>query len=174
MPDTWDYLTTASSAGEEQTYYEASISPSLLIPGTTNTIAVEVHQVSADSSDIGFNLELVATKISTASAIKINTNTRLIARILDGTEWSAANVADYMVGPANLYINEVMADNKTILEDPDEPGEFPDWFEVYNPTPVPGEHGRHVRDRSAVIADQVEAAGGRGDPAGSVPRVLRG
>jgi hypothetical protein len=32
-----------------------------------------------------------------------------------------------------LYINEFMADNDTILEDPDEPGDYPDWFEIYNP-----------------------------------------
>ena len=31
-----------------------------------------------------------------------------------------------------LFINELMADNNTIFEDPDEPGEFPDWFEIYN------------------------------------------
>ncbi|MBP7936810.1 MAG: lamin tail domain-containing protein [Phycisphaerae bacterium] len=138
MPDTWNYLTRASSAGEEQTYYEASVSPTMLIPNTTNTIAVEVHQVDPTSTDLGFDLELVATKVSTTSdKIIINTNTRLIARVLNGAEWSAAKVADYMVGPANLYINELMADNKVTLEDPDEAGEFPDWFEVYNPNPFP-------------------------------------
>ncbi|MDY7077665.1 MAG: CotH kinase family protein, partial [Chloroflexota bacterium] len=31
-----------------------------------------------------------------------------------------------------LGINEVMVDNRTILEDPDEPGEFPAWFEIHN------------------------------------------
>jgi hypothetical protein len=30
-----------------------------------------------------------------------------------------------------------MADNVTALEDPDEPGEFPDWIELYNPGPTP-------------------------------------
>lgn len=32
-----------------------------------------------------------------------------------------------------LQVNEVMASNATFLEDPVEPGEFPDWFEIYNP-----------------------------------------
>lgn len=32
-----------------------------------------------------------------------------------------------------LRLNEFMASNKAVLEDPDEPGEFPDWIELYNP-----------------------------------------
>lgn len=31
-----------------------------------------------------------------------------------------------------LFINEYMADNASAFVDPDEPGEFPDWFELYN------------------------------------------
>ena len=30
-----------------------------------------------------------------------------------------------------------MADNATVLEDPDEPGEFPDWIEIHNVGAVP-------------------------------------
>ncbi|MBL8215953.1 MAG: CotH kinase family protein [Bryobacterales bacterium] len=33
-----------------------------------------------------------------------------------------------------LVINEIMADNDTIFADPDEPGAYEDWFEIYNPT----------------------------------------
>ena len=33
-----------------------------------------------------------------------------------------------------LVINEFMADNKKTIEDPAEPGEFPDWIELYNGT----------------------------------------
>jgi hypothetical protein len=41
-------------------------------------------------------------------------------------------------GPnAGLYINEIMADNETTIEDPDEPGEFPDWIEIYNAGSTP-------------------------------------
>lgn len=36
--------------------------------------------------------------------------------------------------PPMLYLNEVMADNVDVLEDPQQPGAFPDWFELYNPT----------------------------------------
>ena len=31
-----------------------------------------------------------------------------------------------------LAINELMASNDTTLQDPDEPGEYPDWIEIYN------------------------------------------
>ncbi|TWU35695.1 Inner spore coat protein H [Novipirellula aureliae] len=32
----------------------------------------------------------------------------------------------------DLFINEIMADNDAIIEDPDEAGAFEDWFEIYN------------------------------------------
>jgi hypothetical protein len=35
-----------------------------------------------------------------------------------------------------LQVNEVMASNGTFLEDPVEPGQFPDWFEIHNPLGV--------------------------------------
>jgi spore coat protein CotH len=37
------------------------------------------------------------------------------------------------VTPVVLYINEFMADNDTIIEDPDEAGAYEDWIELYNP-----------------------------------------
>lgn len=43
----------------------------------------------------------------------------------------------FLVGyePPPLYVNEFMADNVTTLEDPQEPGEYPAWIELYNPGP---------------------------------------
>ncbi len=40
----------------------------------------------------------------------------------------------YLVGypQPTLFINEFMADNDSIIEDPDEPGAFDDWIEIYN------------------------------------------
>ncbi len=38
---------------------------------------------------------------------------------------------------ADLRLNELMADNNNTLADPDEPGEAPDWIELYNPTDAP-------------------------------------
>lgn len=57
------YGTLADSAavgGDETTnFYPVAVSPSLLLEGT-NTLAVEVHQSSPESSDLSFDLELLA------------------------------------------------------------------------------------------------------------------
>ena len=39
------------------------------------------------------------------------------------------------LSPSPLVIAEFMAHNVTTLEDPDDPGEFPDWIELYNASP---------------------------------------
>jgi len=61
----FDYRTEADEpavgGSDEDTYYEFAVDPSLLLPGT-NLIAAEVHQVSPTSSDMGFDLELIATR----------------------------------------------------------------------------------------------------------------
>lgn len=43
----------------------------------------------------------------------------------------AANVVG--VTSVEIYINEIMADNDSTIEDPDEAGAFEDWVELYNP-----------------------------------------
>ncbi|MHC4673227.1 MAG: lamin tail domain-containing protein [Planctomycetota bacterium] len=40
-----------------------------------------------------------------------------------------------------VNLNEFMAANAAFLEDPDEPGEYPDWIEVHNPLPDPVDLG---------------------------------
>jgi hypothetical protein len=67
------------------------------------------------------------------------------ADALDGLRsWSGARVA-HVIGElegfqpcptVQLRLNEVMASNAVSLEDPAEPGEFPDWFEIHNPAAV--------------------------------------
>lgn len=55
----------------------------------------------------------------------------------------------YLVGyrPPALLINEFMADNAATLEDPDDPGEFPDWIELHNSGPTPIDlGGKHLTD----------------------------
>jgi len=37
---------------------------------------------------------------------------------------------------ADVRINEFLADNEGSIEDPDEPGEYPDWIEIYNSGPT--------------------------------------
>jgi large repetitive protein len=48
---------------------------------------------------------------------------------------TAATSSSTPAAQAQLRINEFMADNQFTLEDPDEPGEYPDWIELYNPGP---------------------------------------
>ncbi|MCB0044929.1 MAG: VCBS repeat-containing protein [Caldilineaceae bacterium] len=47
----------------------------------------------------------------------------------------------YEQEPLALQINEFMADNVSVLPDPDEPGEFPDWIELYNRSAFPMDIG---------------------------------
>ena len=66
MPDgVFNHLTLASaavSAPHETNYFHHLIDPGLLVPGT-NWIAVEIHQAATDSSDLGFDLELVGNPL---------------------------------------------------------------------------------------------------------------
>lgn len=54
------YDVFADSNGNEGTYDSFIVPATLVVPGN-NTIAVEVHQRSANSSDLGFDLEITAT-----------------------------------------------------------------------------------------------------------------
>ena len=61
--DPFDYLTRADGAiggAAESTFYEYAVDPVFLVDGT-NVLAVEIHQANPTSSDISFDLELVAT-----------------------------------------------------------------------------------------------------------------
>jgi spore coat protein CotH len=83
-----------------------------------------------------------ATLIDTISYPALSAN-RAFARLPDG-EGAWANTNRPTPGSANqaavtdpgtppvLFINELMADN-TALADPDEPGAFEDWIEIFNP-----------------------------------------
>ena len=59
-----------------------------------------------------------------------------------------------------LFINEYMADNATAFVDPDEPGEFPDWFELYNAATVPVDlAGMYLTDNPANTTKYLIPAG---------------
>lgn len=106
------YQTFASSvvgSTAEETYYSMSIDPSVLLEGD-NLIAVEIHQASATSSDISFDLELVAHAVNSSTTLLLNTTTQIKSRVLDQGNWSALNQAIFAVDPVleNLRITEVM------------------------------------------------------------------
>src|SRR4030042_4464 len=129
-----DYLTWAEGAGvpvggaDESTFYMYDIDPDILVDGT-NIIAVEIHQVNGNSSDMSFDLELTGTIAGSASPpIILNQTTTVKARTFHAGQWGALTEARFTVGLQGLVINEFMASNQTTLEHPDEPGEFPDWL----------------------------------------------
>ena len=55
------------SGGNEDTFFPFTIDPADLIDGI-NVLAVEIHQINDSSSDISFDLELVATEAGTSPA----------------------------------------------------------------------------------------------------------
>ena len=84
-----NYLTpAAATAGgaDETTFFATNLNPALLRAGT-NVLAVEVHQVNTASSDLGFDLELVALPVipgnlpPTVTLAGLTNSARLLAPI---------------------------------------------------------------------------------------------
>jgi len=67
-------------------------------------------------------------------SVVIDETLTLNARVRDGEDWGAMTSARFTVGIEGLVLNEIVASNSQGLEDPAEPGENPDWIEVYNGT----------------------------------------
>jgi hypothetical protein len=65
------YTTLASAAGNEDSYQQFII-PTSFIQSGSNLIAVEVHQNVATSSDIGFNIDIIARNTSVTSVSQIH------------------------------------------------------------------------------------------------------
>lgn len=129
---TW--ATATVGGAEESTFFTFDVDPSLLVDGT-NVIAVEVHQASGTSGDLSFDLELDALVAGPASPpLLLSETTTVRARVRTGSGWGAMTEARFTVGLRGLVINEFMASNRSTLEDLDEPGEYPDWIELYNGT----------------------------------------
>jgi hypothetical protein len=61
---TFGTLAVYAVGNEEETqYFDSTVDPSLLVDGV-NTLAVEVHQINTGSSDLGFDLELLADSLT--------------------------------------------------------------------------------------------------------------
>ena len=121
----FDTLATNGSGGADETTFhlKSDISAGLLVEGA-NTIAVEVHQNAAGSSDISFDLELQATMPSDPSQFSLTESAKIRARVLAGAEWSPVNEVTYTIGPpadaTNLVISELSyrPSAPTAAEDP--------------------------------------------------------
>ncbi|WP_200269294.1 lamin tail domain-containing protein [Luteolibacter pohnpeiensis] len=124
----FDYYTNSAI---EDTIETLSIPPSLLLEGR-NTIAVEIHQANASSSDLSMNLSLAAVRSATATPIYLSEvgQKTLRIRAKNDTEWSALVVADYQVGtalpqPGQLVISE-------ISYHPQDPHDEAEFLEILN------------------------------------------
>ncbi len=126
-----DYTTLANyTAGgtEETTYYEFELPASELREGS-NTVAVEIHQSSAASSDISFDLKLKSMQIKD-----------LKEELIPGQniDISSSNNIEILAKYQNLgnlpaiYINEYVTDNQNGSKD--ENGDYTPWIELFNST----------------------------------------
>ena len=64
MPTTWDFETyaTVTASGTDEGDYDLYTVPDTFLVNGVNTFAVEMHQVNATSSDLGFDLEVIGVR----------------------------------------------------------------------------------------------------------------
>jgi len=111
-PITTSTLASSVVAGaDESTFYEFTVPASVLVTGT-NVIAVEVHQVSASSSDVSFDLSLASIAQSNPGlSLTASADFAARARTAAGV-WSPINRASFVTAvPAtagNLVVTELM------------------------------------------------------------------
>jgi hypothetical protein len=115
---------------EESMWFSYEINPSLFTQGE-NVIAVEVHQASVTSSDLSFDLELVAHR--RGAAVQETRDSAVLGLGL----YSDHSVTAFLIPDTNrveqVFINEILASN--VNETMDEAGEYEDWIEIYNAGP---------------------------------------
>ena len=119
MPNgTVTHLTQASSAvggATENTFFSTNVSSALLLlqPGL-NTVAVELHQNTNTSSDIGFNFELVALSDSTPPSVSL-TNPISPATFIAGNNIALGATAgdDSGVAQVEFYANGLLVSTDT-------------------------------------------------------------
>lgn len=115
--------------GTNETRYQTyPINPALFLEGE-NILAVEIHQASATSSDLSFEMDLLATHLLKEATTFTSQENKLSLNMTN-----QAAVTAYMIPDTNrvenVLINEVMAKNSSGYTD--ELGQFEDWIELYN------------------------------------------
>ncbi|MGC6581680.1 MAG: lamin tail domain-containing protein [Akkermansiaceae bacterium] len=115
----FNHSTLATSDGNEGVFDRFGIPTEHLVEGT-NTLAVELHNVRANSSDMGFDVRLVLSEVGDAD-LNISSGMTVKARALDGPDWSALTEAEFYLGaPAsssNLVISEILYNPSGTAED---------------------------------------------------------
>ncbi|MCY3624067.1 MAG: metallophosphoesterase [Gammaproteobacteria bacterium] len=152
MPSgTISYETLASTATEDDTYYEHSFDPSGLVAGT-NVIAVEVHQSSATSSDVGFDFSLETTDTTPGELISVGSTWSYLDDGSDqGTAWRELDFDDsgWESGAAQLGFGD--GDETTVLSSGHIAYYFRREITIDNPDDIAGLALSILRDDGAVV-----------------------
>ena len=103
------HATPSISDGNEGVFDHFDLPTEYFINGT-NTLAIELHNVRASSSDMGLDLRLFVSKI-TEPDVNISSAQTIKTRAYDGTEWSALTEVFFYIGdPAsseNIVVSEI-------------------------------------------------------------------
>lgn len=102
------FASSAIGGTDETTFFETSVNPSLLLEGT-NLLAVEVHQANLTSSDISFDLELVASdgSIQLTRGPYLQMGTQNAVTIRWRTNVPSTSQVRYGTSPTNLeFVND--------------------------------------------------------------------
>ena len=132
----FDDLASSSVSAEESEFFSIALDPADLVNGD-NVIAVEVHQDTTGSSDLGFNFSLDGT-VPPPGGIPITQTSAVFARARDaGGEWSGPTQLIYVVGTpasaANLAVTEMNyhPSDPTVAETLADPTYNDDDFEFF-------------------------------------------
>ena len=115
------------SGSDESTWYAFRLNPELFQNGD-NAIAVEIHQADPGSSDMSFDLELLARSYERGPANTLEEK-ELSFRMMMDRDLTAIMIPQTEV-IEHLHINEIVASNAGGIRD--EMGEHEDWIEIYN------------------------------------------
>lgn len=109
--ETLSSTSVGGSKESEPNLFTYVLSPGEIIEGD-NVLALEVHQASAGSSDLGIDVQLDGLAISESGGVALSQSTLVRARTLLDGEWSALTEATFLVGTlassSNLVISEIM------------------------------------------------------------------
>lgn len=121
-----------------------------------NTIAVEVHQNTATSSDFTFSMIMNAIGKATGTTSKKSTYTTTIS-----DDYSMEAIFERGVDSQRIFINEVCSSNQPVIKSEetsdgfmygyaDEYGKYGDWIELYNASDIDVNiAGWYITDNSA-------------------------
>lgn len=122
-----NFGTLANGSPANENAFTSITLPTDALQEGENILAAEVHQISLTSSDISFDLELVATRISESNGAIISDEPELTGQISSPMAVMAVFEPDSTI--MQLRINEICLPTQLL---PDETGELAAFIELYN------------------------------------------